>query len=135
MGMKIFSILLILLPLMQCDSIDPLPPKDPSCEEGPKYLGKLAVQGICMNYVITVEGEVPEEWYEKGFVAKNWVDPYEEVTYSNAFRLGSICDFPDKIKEGDQFYFTLIKEEQLCAQCLAYSPTPTETLSIKVCTN
>ena len=134
MGMKIFSILLILLPLMQCDSIDPLL-KDPSCEEGPKYLGKLAVQGICMNYVITVEGEVPEEWYEKGFVAKNWVDPYEEVTYSNAFRLGSICDFPDKIKEGDQFYFTLIKEEQLCAQCLAYSPTPTETLSIKVCTD
>jgi hypothetical protein len=132
--MKIFSILLILLPLMQCDSIVPLP-KDPSCEEGPKYLGKLAVQGICMNYVITVEGEVPEEWYEKGFVAKNWVDPYEEVTYSNAFRLGSICDFPDKIKEGDQFYFTLIKEEQICAQCLAYSPTPTETLSIKVCTN
>jgi len=119
---------------MQCDSIDPLL-DEPSCEEGPVHLGKLAVQGICMNYVITVEGEVPENWYEKGFVAKSWVDPYEEIIYSNAFRLASICDFPDEIKEGDQFYFTLYEKEQLCAQCLAYSPTPSETLSIKVCTN
>ena len=119
---------------MQCDSIDPLL-DEPSCEEGPVYLGKLAVQGICMNYVITVEGEVPENWYEKGFVAKSWVDPYQEITFSNAFRLGSICDFPSEIKEGDQFYFTLSDKEQLCAQCLAYSPTPSETLSIKVCTN
>lgn len=134
MGMKYFSILLILLPLMQCDSIDPLL-GEPSCEEGPVYLGKLALQGICMNYVITVEGEVPEDWYEKGFVAQSWVDPYEEITYPNAFRLGSICDFPNEIKEGDQFYFTLSDKEQLCAQCLAYSPTPSETLSIKVCTN
>ena len=134
MVMKLFKILLLLLPLMQCDSIDPIL-DDSSCEEGPVYLGKLAVQGICMNYVITVESQVPEEWYDKGVIAKTWVDPWEDITYSNAFRLGSICDFPDEIKEGDQFYFTLIKEEQLCAQCLAYSPTPSETLSIKVCTN
>ena len=88
-----------------------------------------------MNYVITVQGEVPEEWYEQGFIAKTWFDPLEEITYNNAFRLGSICDFPNEIEEGDQFYFKLSKEEQLCAQCLAYSPTPSESLSIKVCTN
>jgi len=132
--MKFFSILLILLPLTQCDSIDPLL-DEPTCEEGPIYLGTLAVQGICMNYVITVEGEVPEDWYEKGFVAKTWVDPWEETTYNNAFQLRSICDFPNEIEEGDQFYFTISQEEQLCAQCLAYSPTPTESLSIKVCSN
>lgn len=119
---------------MQCDSIDPLL-DEPSCKEGSVYLGKLAVQGICMNYVITVQGEVPEEWYKQGFIAKTWFDPLEEITYNNAFRLGSICDFPNEIEEGDQFYFTLSKEEQLCAQCLAYSPTPSESLSIKVCTN
>ena len=119
---------------MQCDSIDPLL-DEPSCEEGPVYVGKLAVQGICMNYVITVEGEVPEEWYEQGFVAETWVDPSEEITYSNAFQLRSICDFPNEIEEGDLFYFTISKDEQLCAQCLAYSPTPTESLSIKVCSN
>ena len=132
--MKFYAILLALLPLMQCDSIDPLL-DEPSCKEGSVYLGKLAVQGICMNYVITVQGVVPEEWYEQGFIAKTWFDPLEEITYNNAFRLGSICDFPNEIEEGDQFYFTLSKEEQLCAQCLAYSPTPSESLSIKVCTN
>ena len=132
--MKFYVILLILLPLMQCDSIDPLL-DEPSCEEGPVYLGKLAVQGICMNYVITIEEKVPEEWYEQGFVAKTWVDPWEETTYNNAFKLRSICDFPNEIEEGDLFYFTISKEEQLCAQCQAYSPTPTESLSIKVCSN
>ena len=133
-GMKFYAILLFLLPLMQCDSIDPLL-DEPSCEEGPVYLGKLAVQGICMNYVITIEEKVPEEWYEQGFVAKTWVNPWEETTYNNAFQLRSICDFPNEIEEGDLFYFTISKEEQLCAQCQAYSPTPTESLSIKVCSN
>lgn len=120
---------------MQCDSIDPLI-EEPSCDEGRVYLGTLAKQGLCMNYVITVEGEVPEEWYEQGLVAETWVDPYEETTYNNAFRLGSICDFPETIKEGDQFYFIpFSQEEQLCMQCLAYSPTPSEVMQIKVCLN
>lgn len=93
--------------------------------------GKLVVKGICMNYVIEViDGDIDENLIEE-----NWTHPTTNDTYNNVFALGSLCDFPDNIQEGDTFQFTAITEESTeeCAVCLAYSPVPEKSLRIKVC--
>lgn len=95
------------------------------------YQGRLALKGICMNYVIEVLDPINEEWVEA-----EWVNPFDETVYTNAFRLGSVCSFDDSIEEGDLFYFEASPEpfeEQECAVCLAYSPTPSKTLYVRVC--
>ena len=107
-----------------------------SCEEGPVYQGRLAVKGICMNYVITLEGEAPEGWVENDLIAEQWTHPNTEVVYTNAFRLGTVCDFPENIEEGDTFYFTATSnpfKEENCAMCEAYSPVPYQTLFLSIC--
>lgn len=132
-------VIVALFALTTCED-ELLPYFDPAanCEEGPVYAGRLALKGICMNYVITLEGEVPEGWIENNYIDPSWTHPYSEVVYTNSFRLGSVCDFPESIKEGDLFYFTASVEpfnEQQCAVCEAYSPTPQPTLFLNVCEN
>ena len=91
--------------------------------------GKLEVKGICMNYVISVKDGV----IDPTMTEANWKDPETGITYTNAFALGSPCDFPDSIKEGDEFYFKVVsKSDDNCAVCLAYRPTPQMHLKIKV---
>jgi hypothetical protein len=102
---------------------------DKECSQ--TYQGRLALKGICMNYVIEVLDPINEDWVEA-----EWVNPFDETTYTNAFRLGSVCSFDDSIKEGDLFYFEASLEpfeEQLCAVCQAYSSTPSKTLYVRVC--
>jgi hypothetical protein len=84
-----------------------------------------------MNYVIEVLDPINENWVEA-----EWVNPFSEESYTNAFRLGSVCTFDETLEEGDLFYFeasTEPFEEEFCAVCEAYSPTPTKTLYIRVC--
>ncbi|MHA8057372.1 hypothetical protein [Aquirufa nivalisilvae] len=103
-------------------------------EELPKSTclkGRLAVQGICMNYVIDVlEGQV-----DSSQVEMTWKHPMTGKTYSKAFALKSICSFPTNLKEGDEFYFSIsaLPEDKMCAQCKAYSPVPNKGLSIEIC--
>ena len=97
-----------------------------------KYKGRLEIKGICMNYTISlVEGTMDTS----GFAA-NWTDEVTKKSYKNVFALGSPCNFPATIKEGDEFYFSIdTTTVQNCAVCMAYYPTPPKKLAIKVVEN
>jgi hypothetical protein len=124
LGLLVFAMAAVL----SCkDEVPPL--KSTSCTE--TYQGRLALKGICMNYVIEVLDPINENWVEA-----EWVNPFSEESYTNAFRLGSVCSFDETLEEGDLFYFeasTEPFEEEFCAVCAAYSPTPTKTLYVRVC--
>ena len=94
-----------------------------------KYKGKLEIAGICMNYTIRIlEGNI-----DSSAIDASWKDETTGKSYSNVFRLGNVCDFPATIKQGDEFYFTIdTSERKQCAVCMAYYPTPSKKVSIKV---
>lgn len=119
-----------LLFILGCDDQQADQPDPNGCTQ--PLQGRLAVKGICMNYVIEVLDPIDAEWVEA-----EWTHPDTEVVYSNAFRLGSVCDFDDRLNEGDLFTFEASPEpfesEERCAVCLAYSPTPTKTLYLRLC--
>ena len=94
-----------------------------------RYKGRLEVQGICMNYTISViEGDM-----DTSSIVASWTDEVANKTYTKVFRLDNPCDFPSTIRQGDEFYFTIdsVKDKQ-CAVCMAYYPTPPKALKIKV---
>ena len=95
------------------------------------FKGKLVLKGICMNYVIQIiEGDVDKSLYES-----SWQNPLTNTTYQNVFGLASTCTFPTTIKEGDEFYFSIPKNPTVpaCADCKAYSPTPSKKIYIEIC--
>ena len=82
-----------------------------------------------MNYVI----QVLSDNVDGNLIEKSWTKEFTEISYQNVFGLGSICDFPEDIDEGDQFSFLILEDkDQICANCKAYSPTPKKKLFIKV---
>lgn len=93
------------------------------------YKGRLEIKALCMNYTISImEGPV-----DTSLVSALWTNESTGKSYNNVFGLGSPCTFPANINEGDEFYFTIdngYKED--CAVCLAYYPTPSKKLPIKV---
>ncbi|MFY9159910.1 hypothetical protein [Aquirufa ecclesiirivi] len=121
--MKKYGILLVNLFLLQCKSAEKI---SPSC-----YQGKLVLQGICMNDVI----EAVNKDIDTSQVAVNWKNPTTGKSYQHVFALASTCTFPPNIKEGDSFTFKIVNppKENTCAQCLAYSPTPSKKLYIEIC--
>ena len=95
------------------------------------FKGKLVLKGICMNYVIQIiEGDVDKSLYES-----SWQNPLTNTTYQNVFGLASTCTFPTTIKEGDEFYFSIPKNPIVpaCADCKAYSPTPSKKIFSEIC--
>jgi hypothetical protein len=100
-------------------------------QELPKgcYKGKLEIKALCMNYTISIQSTN----VDTSLVVANWTDESTGKNYKNAFRLGSPCTFPDSLKEGDEFYFTIDSTSvQDCMVCMAYYPTPAKKLSIKI---
>ena len=97
--------------------------------EGSAYKGKLEVKGMCMNYTIRLlEGKIDTS----KFVAE-WKNEITGKTHNNVFALGSVCNFPTTINEGDEFYFTIdTTYVSNCAVCLAYYPKPAKSIAIKV---
>ena len=92
------------------------------------YKGKLEIKAACMNYTIRVESDI-----DTSLVAASWMDESTGKSYQNAFALGSRCNFPASIKEGDEFYFTIDSTAvQNCAVCMLYYPVPPKKLSIRV---
>jgi hypothetical protein len=94
------------------------------------YKGKLQVKALCMNYTLSVlEGDI-----DKSKVEANWTDESSGKSYANAFGLADPCSFPNTIKEGDEFYFTIPDSATKgnCAVCMAYYPTPPKKLYIKI---
>jgi hypothetical protein len=94
-----------------------------------KYKGRLEIAGICMNYTIRItEGTI-----DTAKVSANWTDEVTNKSYTNVFRLGSPCDFPSNIQQGDEFYFIIdTAQPKECMVCMAYYPTPPRSLNIKV---
>ncbi|GAA4733939.1 hypothetical protein [Flavisolibacter ginsenosidimutans] len=92
------------------------------------FKGKLAIKGMCGNYTVQLlQGSL-----DTTSIEANWQDEVTGKTYTNVFALGNPCSFPDSIKQGNEFYFTLGSEPQNCLLCLAYYPKPKKSLSIKV---
>ena len=93
------------------------------------YKGKLEVKGMCMNYTIKLlEGKIDTS----KFLAE-WKNESTGKTHNNVFALGSVCNFPSTINEGDEFYFTIdTTYVSNCAVCLAYYPKPAKSIAIKV---
>lgn len=81
-----------------------------------------------MNYTISLQDPI-----DTSLVVANWTDESTGKSYKNVFALGSRCNFPSDIKEGDEFYFAIDSTTvQNCAVCLIYYPVPPKKLSIKV---
>ena len=93
------------------------------------YKGKLEVKGMCMNYTIKLlEGNI-----DALKLNAEWKNEVTGKTYTNVFALGSVCNFPSTINEGDDFYFTIDSTYvSNCAVCLAYYPKPSKSIAIKV---
>lgn len=93
------------------------------------YKGKLEIKAMCMNYTISVQSDD----MNTSLIEKSWTDPHTGKTYSNVFALANPCSFPADIKEGDEFYFSVVeKTTQDCVICMAYYPTPEKKLTIEV---
>jgi hypothetical protein len=92
--------------------------------------GQLALEGICKNYVLTIESGS----FNENLVEKSWKHPDSGVIYTHAFTMKNVCDLPASIKEGDLFKFTINKDEKSsdCVVCKAYSPTPMKGLYISI---
>ena len=96
---------------------------------GKTYRGRLEVAGICMNYTIAFTGDSPDS----SLFNAEWTDEVTGKQYENVFRLGNPCDFPPTIKAGDSFDFVIdTAKGKECMVCLAYYPTPSRAVSIKV---
>lgn len=97
--------------------------------ENSMYKGKLEVKGMCMNYTIKLlEGNI-----DTSKLVAEWKNEVTGKTHNNVFALGSVCNFPPTINEGDVFYFTVdTTYVSNCAVCLAYYPKPAKSIAIKV---
>ena len=123
---KIKSFFLFLIFIFFCCDKD----TDKSVDLEICYSGKLVKKGICMNYVIEVLDPIPN----KNLIEISWRDEFSNKEYKNVFTLGSVCDFPSHIMEGDIFNFSVLENyNQQCAVCLAYTPTPEKLLNIRLC--
>ncbi len=94
------------------------------------FKGRLVIKGICKNDVV----QLLEGTGEALKVESNWTYPTTGTVYKNVFAVDSKCSFPDNLKEGDEFYFTLDPTQtEDCALCKALSPAPETKLKIKIC--
>jgi hypothetical protein len=93
------------------------------------FKARFEIKAICMNYTFTViEGNI-----DTTLVESRWTDPNTGKEYTNAFRLGSPCNLPATLNQGDEFYFTIDNTvDNNCAVCKAYYPVPAKALNIRV---
>jgi hypothetical protein len=97
--------------------------------DGNIYKGRLEAKGMCMNYTIKLlEGKL-----DTSKIVSTWKNETTGKIHNNVFALGSVCNFPSTINEGDEFYFTIDSSYvSNCAVCLAYYPKPPRAIAIKV---
>jgi hypothetical protein len=94
-----------------------------------EYKGRLEIKAICMNYTLKLtEGNI-----DTSKIVSSWMDETTKKTYSNVFALQNPCNFPDSIKQGDEFYFKIdTLSTAPCMVCMAYYPIPPKKLAIKI---
>lgn len=91
------------------------------------FKGTLIVKGACLNYAVSVtEGDTSK------LQVQDWTDPQTDKNYRHAFAISNPCGFPDSIKEGDTFYFTLTDTATNCARCLLYRELPDKKNNIVI---
>lgn len=95
------------------------------------YKGRLEIKAICMNYTIALlDGNI-----DTTKIVTTWTDDATKKVYNNVFALENPCNFPDTIKQGDEFYFIIDTTTAApCAVCKAYYPIPGKKLPIKIIT-
>src|SRR5215204_4718188 len=105
------------------------PGKCKNKNENSAFKGRLEVKGMCMNYTIKLlEGNI-----DTSKLVAEWKNEATGKTHNNVFALGSVCNFPSTINEGDEFSFTIdTSYVSKCAVCLAYYPKPAKSIAIKV---
>jgi hypothetical protein len=93
------------------------------------FKGRLEIKAICMNYTVKLtDGNI-----DTSKIVTNWTDETTNKSYSNVFALENPCNFPDSIKQGDEFYFMIdTANTKPCMVCLAYYPVPGKKLPIKI---
>lgn len=93
------------------------------------YKGRLEIKGACGHYTIKVlSGNI-----DTALIESSWTDPYTNIQYSNVFALDGVCNFPQNISAGDEFYFRISSTpDHNCFVCLAIYPTPAKKLGIHV---
>ncbi|MGZ3850211.1 MAG: hypothetical protein ACXVMS_04935 [Flavisolibacter sp.] len=113
--------LLLVLTASTCRNHKTLPPG--------YYKGRLEIKGACMNYTIALlEGSI-----DTTRISPSWTDESTGRSYKNVFALGSRCQFPSRIRQGDTFYFTVDSTiVQNCMVCMIYYPVPPKRLFIRV---
>lgn len=116
-------------PVITTDTTTKKPVADEQKAVPTVYKGRLEIAAMCMNYTISeLEGKM-----DTAFTVASWTDETTGKTYSNVFRLKNHCDFPDSIKQGNEFRFVIdSSSEKQCAVCLAYYPTPSKAVPIKI---
>lgn len=93
------------------------------------FKGKLEIKAICMNYTVSVLDRNTDTLD----VVDNWTDETTKRSYKNVFALANPCNFPDSIKQGDEFYFVIdTAGTKSCMVCMAYYPVPGKKLPIKI---
>jgi hypothetical protein len=119
--MKYFLVISILATLVLSNT-------DCNKKEGDVYKGRLEIKAICSNYTISVlEGDI-----DTSKIVANWTDEHTGKSYTNVFKLGQPCLFPDSIDAGEEFYFVIDTTEENCQVCMAYYPVPNKTIPIRV---
>jgi hypothetical protein len=92
------------------------------------FKAKLEIKAICMNYTVRVLDNI-----DTLNVVTNWTDETTKRSYKNVFALANPCNFPDSIKQGDEFYFVIdTANTKPCMVCMAYYPVPGKKLPIKI---
>lgn len=90
--------------------------------------GKLADEGLCRNYTITVTGGN----INPDLIDSLWTNPFSKIKYKYAFGVANFCDFKS-VKKGQEFYFEIISPGNTdCINCAAAWPIPGKKLNIKV---
>ena len=125
--LKLCSFIFTFLILFSCKEEDAVS----VCSESYPYRAKLAIKGICFNYVI----ELIDVGYNSNLVEAEWTDETTGIVYNNVSRLSNYCDFPAEIQEGDEFYFAFSSDsnDPQCVVCEAFRPTPAKSINIDVC--
>ena len=90
---------------------------------------RLETKALCSNYTFTLTGGS----LDTTLVNASWTDETTGKTFVNAFGIANPCEFPATINAGDEFYFVVDgPAKKDCAVCMAYYPTPSRKLNIKV---
>lgn len=120
--MKIILYFIIMLLLASCSN-------KVNHVQQPRYKARFEVAGLCSNYTFSViEGNI-----DPALIVPEYEDPQTKKKYTNAFGITNPCDLPQGLKQGDEFYFTIDKNNgRQCTVCMAYYPTPAKKLAIKV---